>query len=345
MTDFHLLITRWYRQNKRDLPWRNTKNPYFIWLSEIILQQTRVAQGIDYYLKFIKNYPTIHDLSSAKEQEILNDWQGLGYYSRARNLHAAAKQIVEDFEGIFPESHGKIKALKGVGDYTSAAIASFAFNLPYPVVDGNVFRLLSRYFADDTPIDSPAGKKRFTAYANELKHDDEIADFNQAMMEMGAVVCTPKKPNCMFCPLSTSCKANALQTQLNFPVKKKKTKVTKRYLNYLVLNENTYMIRKRTGKGIWQNMFEFPCVETKTESSFEEVSRLAKEVFDFSVQKETISKDKHILSHQTLHVTFWLVSGKAKDEDLIKTDTLENYPIPRVIDRFLENNPNYVKKK
>ena len=345
MTDFHLLITRWYRQNKRDLPWRNTKNPYFIWLSEIILQQTRVVQGTEYYLKFIKNYPTVKDLAQAKEQEILNDWQGLGYYSRARNLHSAAKQIMDKHNGQFPSKYEDIKNLKGVGDYTSAAIASFAFDLPHAVVDGNVFRLLSRYFADDTPIDSSAGKKRFTTYANELKFDSEIGDFNQAIMEMGAIVCAPKKPNCLFCPLATSCKSNELQTQLSYPVKKKKTKVTTRYLNYLVLDEPSYLIKKREGKGIWENMFEFPCIETDSEALPEEIKVKARKKFDLSVSETPIVKDKHILSHQKLLVTFWLVSGNPKDKNLIRVDNLENYPIPRVIDRFLENHTFFVKKK
>lgn len=345
MISFHLRIVEWYRQNKRNLPWRDTKNPYFIWLSEIILQQTRVAQGIKYYKKFVKNYPTVKDLADADEQEILNNWQGLGYYSRARNLHTAAKQIITEHNGIFPTTYENIKKLKGVGDYTSAAIASFAFDLPYPVVDGNVFRLLSRYFADDTPIDTPAGKRQFTAYANELKFDNEIADFNQAMMEMGALICTPKKPNCLFCPISESCKANQTQKQLNYPVKKKKTKTRTRYFNYLVLDEENYLIKKRTGKGIWQNMFEFPCIEMDKESSYKEIETLALEQFNLRIAKKSITQDKHILSHQTLMVTFWLAAGKINNKDFITTNSLENYPIPRVIDKFLENHPNYTNKK
>lgn len=334
MSDFGRQIIDWYKENKRVLPWRSTKEPYRIWLSEIILQQTRVAQGLAYYERFVKQFPQVEDLAAASEQEVLKLWQGLGYYSRARNLHFAAKQIVEDFGGEFPTSYKEIKSLKGVGDYTAAAIASFAFHLPHPVVDGNVYRLLSRYFNDDIPIDTTQGKKQFQAYADELMLKEEIADFNQAMMEMGAMVCTPKSPTCDVCPLQNSCLARKEGNALDLPVKSKKIKVQDRYLHYIVIEDDTYYLQQRDDKGIWRNMFEFPLLETQKESAT--IQNLAKEK-GFEVKGSPIYETKHVLSHQNLHVKFW--KAKAEKEILdqyIKVGHLEDHAIPRVIDRFLE---------
>lgn len=234
MTDFHRLIVEWYRLNKRDLPWRETQNAYFIWLSEIILQQTRVLQGMNYYLKFISHYPTVHDLANASEQDVLNDWQGLGYYSRARNLHFTAKLISTEMKGVFPSSFNEIKKLKGIGDYTAAAISSFAYNLPQAVVDGNVYRVLSRVFEVHLPIDSTQGKKFFADLAQELISLKEPAIHNQAIMELGAMQCLPVNPICHSCPLNSICLAFSNRTYKELPIKLKKVKVRNRYFHFLI---------------------------------------------------------------------------------------------------------------
>ena len=338
MSDFGRQIISWYEANKRVLPWRSTRQAYRIWLSEIILQQTRVNQGLAYYERFVNAFPKVQDLANASEQEVLKLWQGLGYYSRARNLHFAAKQIVNDFNGVFPSNYKDIKSLKGVGDYTAAAIASFAFQLPHPVVDGNVYRLLSRYFNDDTAIDTGAGKKVFMQYAEELMLESEIDIYNQAIMEMGALVCTPKKPSCEECPLNASCAALKSNEVLELPVKSKKLKVTEKYMHYLVLKDEFYLLQKREDKGIWRNMYEFPLIETK--SAVEGISEKVEEM-GFALNKE-LYETKHLLSHQKLHVKFWSVTQlKEKVSHYIKADSLEEYPIPRVIDRFLEERELY----
>ena len=231
MVDFHLLIGIWYRLNKRELPWRKTNDPYLIWLSEIILQQTRVVQGLSYYLKFTHNYPTVFDLANASEQDVLKDWQGLGYYSRARNLHATAKVIASEYKGVFPKTFLEIKKLKGIGDYTAAAISSFAFNLPHAVVDGNVYRVLSRVFNIDLPIDSIEGKKYFAQLAKELLPNHDAAIHNQAIMEMGAIQCLPTNPLCDSCPLLEKCLSYHLKNTHERPVKVKKTKTRDRFFH------------------------------------------------------------------------------------------------------------------
>jgi A/G-specific adenine glycosylase len=347
MQDFSLLIRLWYRQNSRPLPWRATKDPYFIWLSEIILQQTRVEQGRSYYEKFIKNYPFVEGLAKAEENEVLNLWQGLGYYSRARNLHFAAKQIVDDFKGEFPTTYKGIKSLKGVGDYTAAAIASFAFGLPHAVVDGNVYRVLSRYFADETPIDTSKGQKLFKAYAQELLSEKEPAEHNQAIMELGAMVCKPKNPDCLSCPINESCLAHRNNKMLNYPVKSKKVKVKNRYFNYLVAGDKNFQLEKRSVKGIWQNMYQFPLHESEKELTSEELRKVVKKKYKVVVLDQ-IATYTHVLSHQKIYAIFWSVKGRvdAENEMLsIDIDDVDNYPLPRLIHRFLEeNNPDYGDK-
>ena len=264
MADFHLLISNWYRQNHRDLPWRNTRDPYLIWLSEVILQQTRVDQGLSYYLKFAEHFPEVLDLAEADEQDVLKLWQGLGYYSRARNLHAGAKQIRDQFGGQFPEDFKSIRSLKGIGDYTAAAISSFAFDLPHAVVDGNVYRVLSRYFDINTPIDSGTGKKMFNDLAQSLIEPEEAATHNQAIMELGALVCTPRSPQCHACPLNNSCLALQNGTIEQRPVKTKRGKVKDRYFTYLIFldNDRTFL-QKRVAKDVWQHLFQFPLIESQ----------------------------------------------------------------------------------
>ncbi len=267
MNIFSGTLLDWYAENKRDLPWRNTTDPYLIWISEIILQQTRVAQGYEYFLRFIKRFPDVVSLAAASEDEVMKYWQGLGYYSRARNLHAAAKSM----KGTFPKTYAEVRALKGVGDYTAAAICSFAYDMPYAVVDGNVYRVLSRYFGIDVPIDSTEGKKTFTALADEVLDKSRPADYNQAIMDFGAVQCTPQSPNCLFCPLSGSCRALSEGKVQQLPVKQHRTKTTNRYFNYIYVRMGAYtLIHKRTEDDIWKNLFELPLVETEKDLSEEE---------------------------------------------------------------------------
>lgn len=332
MTDFHLLIADWYRLNFRDLPWRNTKNPYFIWLSEIIMQQTRIEQGTDYYLKFIHAYPTVFDLAKATEEDVLNNWQGLGYYSRARNLHASAHYIVNELNGVFPKTYDEILQLKGVGSYTAAAIASFAYNERKAVVDGNVYRFLSRLYDIATPIDSTQGKKEFQLVADELIQEAVPEIHNQAMMEIGAVVCSPN-PKCEDCPVHVHCLALKNKTINLRPVKTKKTKVRDRFFHYLVYSfDNKTVINQRKEKDIWQNMYEFPLIETTT---IDLPSSIENQV-QFSSEPQ-----KHILSHQRIFARFHHMKGKPEKEEkeflIIQESDIQEYPLPRIIDRYLEN--------
>ena len=344
MNDFNLLIIKWYRQNKRNLPWRLTKDPYMIWLSEIILQQTKVDQGLNYYLKFCTNYPTIQDLAKADEQQVLSDWQGLGYYSRARNLHATAKEIVSKYAGTFPSTYETILTLKGIGSYTAAAISSFAFDLPHAVVDGNVYRVLSRLFDIDLPIDSSEGIKEFKILANELLNKVHPAEHNQAIMEFGALQCTHANPSCDTCPFALKCLARKNGAIQQRPVKKGKTKVRNRYLHFLHIEaDGQIVITQRTEKDIWQNMYQFPLIE---KNSAEELSVIQEEIeHTYNIKiTDVIPNIKHILSHQHLYTTFWktktipekLRSNKAYL--IIPKEALISYPIPRVIDRYLEGN-------
>lgn len=340
MTEIQSVIIKWYQENKRDLPWRRTKNPYFIWLSEVILQQTRVVQGMSYYEKFVEKYPKIEDLASANEQEVLSTWQGLGYYSRARNLHATAKYITAQYKGIFPTNYTQILKLKGVGEYTAAAIASFAFDRPYAVVDGNVFRVLSRVFNIDTPIDSTEGRKQFSYLANELMDKNQPALFNQAIMEFGALQCVPGTPNCEICPLHLFCEANKTKNVSILPIKKGKTKVRNRYFLYslkLDATKETVLLRQKTEPDIWQNMYEFPKIE------FDSLEKMNDFCFSHKDKIKIITPlQKHILSHQHLYVQFVNCSNSAyfNDKDLqeIAISELGSYPLPRLIDRFLEQN-------
>jgi A/G-specific adenine glycosylase len=285
-------IISWYQANPRDLPWRGIGDPYRIWLSEVILQQTRVAQGLPYYYAFVNAYPTVTDLAQAPEEEVLRLWQGLGYYSRARNLHACAKFIANELSGIFPSSYDELIKLKGVGSYTAAAIASFAFGEVKAVVDGNVFRVLARYFGIDTDIASSGGKKEFEKLANELIPADHPAEFNQAMMDFGARLCTPKNPDCSNCPVQTSCFAFKNNLQSELPVKINKTKVKERDLHYLVIRCGEKWVWRKRGHGdIWTGLHDFPELANSNPD------------LDFPIQK--VPKDyRHILSHQRLSAQF-----------------------------------------
>jgi A/G-specific adenine glycosylase len=340
--NFSNLLTTWYLQNKRDLPWRKTTDPYHIWLSEIMLQQTRVAQGLPYYLSFTKAFPTVFDLANAHEEEVLKLWQGLGYYSRARNLHNTAKYVANELNGRFPNNYKSLLSLKGVGEYTAAAIASFSYNEVAPVVDGNVYRVLSRYFGIATDISSPKAKKEFTALAFELIDKQQPAAFNQAIMEFGALQCVPKNPNCDICPLNTSCWALANKKVALLPVKEKKTKVTHRYFNYLLVidPQQKTIVHKRTQKGIWHNLYEFPVIETEKLESIQTISELIQAQFPetekmIQLESETVL---HKLSHQHLHIHFWKIHTKTNHKNGLSYNEILNLPVPIVIHNFIERN-------
>ncbi len=291
-------ILRWYRDNPRDLPWRDTKDPYIIWLSEIILQQTRVAQGMPYFYKFSEAYPTVKDLALAPEEEVLRLWQGLGYYSRARNLHFCAKQIWFELDGVFPDKYAELIKLKGVGSYTASAISSFAYGEAQAVVDGNVFRVLARVFGIETDIASSKAKKEFEALANQLIPKDNPGEFNQAMMDFGSRQCTPKKPNCLFCPVQESCFAFQNNMVNELPVKIKKTKVRERDIHYAVVKCGSEWVWKQRQEGdIWAGLYDFPSLED--ESLLRALPESGNRV-EIPPQKEY----KHLLSHQKLMVKF-----------------------------------------
>lgn len=337
-------LIAWYKKNRRDLPWRNITDPYKIWLSEIILQQTQVVQGLNYYIKFTETFPTVVDLANAPEDQVMRLWQGLGYYSRARNLHAAAKTIKLNHKGKFPSTYESIKELKGVGDYTAAAVASFAFNLPYAVVDGNVYRVLSRLFNIDTPINSTQGKKDFQLLANELLNHKQPGLHNSAMMEFGALWCKPQNPKCEDCPLQAQCIAFQNKTVAALPVKDKKIKIKNRYLNYFVFNyKNNVYIQKRTEKDIWQNLYEFYLIETDVPTDAKLLLK-DKNLKTFTQKLEVLSvtsTKKHVLSHQHLYATFYEINIKepitSKQLIKIKRENLDDFGLPQLINKYLKS--------
>lgn len=343
--EFSNSLIHWYLQNKRDLPWRNTTNPYLIWLSEIMLQQTRVAQGLPYFLAFTEAFPTVFDLAKADEEQVLKLWQGLGYYSRARNLHATAKYIAMELNGNFPDNYKNLLQLKGVGEYTAAAIASFSYNEPVAVVDGNVFRVLSRYFNIDSDISDGKTKKEFQNLAQEVLPLDNPALFNQAIMEFGALQCVPKNPNCEDCIFSSSCGALQQKRVAKLPVKSKKTKVSNKFFNYLVLKDVTgnFMVKKREGKGIWENLYEFPLIETEElVSELDFMNQLAEmDFFDqkpneiFVLHPQII---QHKLSHQNLYIRFFQLNFDVKLPDSKLLTEIEKLPFPIVIHNFMASN-------
>lgn len=303
-------LLKWYGHQKRELPWRNTQDPYFIWLSEIILQQTRIAQGLPYYIRFTEAFPTVYDLAKASESEVLRLWQGLGYYSRARNLHACAKMIVEEYEGHFPTDYTQLLQLKGVGKYTAAAIASFAFDAPHAVVDGNVFRVLSRVFGIKEDISEAKSFSVFEKKANAIIPKDQPATFNQAIMDFGAIQCTPKKPACALCPFSDNCFAFTHGLIHQLPVKTKKMKIKKRFFSYLVFEHNDqFLLKERGPRDIWQSLNDFPLIETQYELKEEEV--LSQVSRSSSLTLLSISPMiKHVLTHRHIFARFYRLEVK-----------------------------------
>ncbi len=340
---FSNILIKWYLQNKRDMPWRNTTNPYYIWLSEIILQQTRVEQGTAYYLKFVEIFPTVYDLASAKESEVLKLWQGLGYYSRARNLHFSANYIVNELKGQFPSTYNDILKLKGVGDYTASAIASICYDEPTAVVDGNVYRVLSRFFGIDTPINSTKGIKYFKELAQELIDVDNAATHNQAIMEFGARMCKPQNPDCEICPLNDKCIALQQKKIKSLPVKEKKIKIRKRFFNYLVLvsSDEKTILNLREGKGIWQGLYEFPLVESEKTIDKDELreDELFKKIVGntaFELDLYNNQEKIHKLSHQHLYTRFWILKVAENELTTINWKQINSFPVPILIHNFVE---------
>lgn len=340
---FTKAIVEWYKENKRELPWRDSTDPYLIWISEIILQQTRVAQGYDYFLRFIKRFPDVLTLAAAEEDEVMKYWQGLGYYSRARNLHAAAKSM----NGVFPKTYQEVLALKGVGEYTAAAICSFAYGMPYAVVDGNVYRVLSRYFGIDTPIDSTEGKKLFAALADEMLDKKHPAVYNQGIMDFGAIQCTPQSPDCLFCPLAGSCSALSKGLVATLPVKQHKTKTTNRYFNYIYVRAGAYtFINKRTGNDIWKNLFELPLIETPVPLSEEDFLTLPEfralfALGEVPVVRSVCREVKHVLSHRVIYANLYevtLAENLTSFGDFLKirVEDLEQYAISKLVQTLLQ---------
>ena len=344
MPEFDKILIAWYQQNKRNLPWRSNNDPYFVWVSEIILQQTRVDTGTDYFLRFIKTFPDAISLANAEENDVLKLWQGLGYYSRARNMHAAALQIINEYTGGFPSSYVDIRKLKGVGDYTAAAIASISFGLPYPVIDGNVFRVLSRIFGVETAIDTLKGKREFTELASLLIDKENPGQFNEALMEFGALQCTPKNPECPTCPFNDRCIALSKNEISNLPVKLKQTKVRKRYFNYLLVNDgNSFYIEKRVEKDIWHNLYQFPLIETSDTVNLEELISNERFVNLFDPKEIVIGsmgpEIVHLLTHQRLHVKFIDIKSLKVVPQInwikVSLTGINNFPVPKIINDFL----------
>ncbi|WP_212000564.1 A/G-specific adenine glycosylase [Chitinophaga sp. HK235] len=351
MADSRLFFTEklleWNQlSNTRTMPWKGEKDPYRIWLSEIILQQTRVEQGLPYYEKFIKNYPNAKKLAAAPEEEVFRLWQGLGYYARCKNMLAAAREIATTYNGKFPGEYEQIKALKGIGTYTAAAIASFGFQLPYAVLDGNVYRVLSRYFGIETPIDTTAGKKQFGDLAQELLPASQSAAYNQSIMDFGAVVCKPQQPACGTCPLNRKCQARQQQLVDVLPVKSKKLQIKKRYFNHLLveLKDNIY-IRKRTEKDIWQNLHEFILIETSEAAELDELRQQEtfRHLFEnvpFTVVNVS-APVKQQLTHQTIHSRFFTLEVEQPlplpEHLLVSRKKLDNYAFPKTITDFLHS--------
>ena len=349
-------VLKWYEENGRELPWRGTRDPYPIWLSEIILQQTRIEQGRAYWERFMERWPTVGDLAAATEDEVLRLWQGLGYYSRARNLHKAAQQIVG--MGGFPQTLEGIKSLKGVGDYTAAAIGSIAFGLPAAVVDGNVFRVLARHFGIDTPINTTEGKKLFTALAQELLPKDCPADFNQAMMDFGAIQCTPSSPRCLLCPLMESCDALRTGRIAQLPVKQRNLKIQTRHLTYIYIRcQGHTAIHRRQAGDIWQGLWEPYCIEHLNI----EHSALSNEHSALNIEHSTLNIEnltnknvpcsifnvqclkrgvRHVLTHQIILADFYLWECDERptlpdDYIWIREDEIDHYGVPRLVEKLL----------
>lgn len=339
---FSHLLTNWYNPNDRILPWKGIKDPYKIWISEIILQQTRAEQATPYYHNFINRFPTVESLAESSQETVLKEWEGLGYYSRARNLHAAAKQIVSSHGGKLPESYDQLLGLKGIGPYTAAAIASFAFGLAYPVLDGNVFRVLSRYFDIDHPTNESSSRKVFTKFLDTVFDSSQPALFNQAIMDFGATICKPKNPLCLECPLRKSCKAFHLDLINSRPIKKRGKKKRHRHFHYFLIQaKEEFLIKQRIEKDIWQGLYEFPLIEFDQESNEETVITRFSE-FDLRNYTTPVLIDSKVsvLSHQKILSSFWQSrldkKSSVKDWIWVNKKDLRKLAFPKVFDLFFK---------
>jgi A/G-specific adenine glycosylase len=338
-------LVQWYLKNKRDLPWRNTTDAYVIWLSEIILQQTRVEQGMPYFYRFVEKYPNVSSFAAADEGEVLKLWQGLGYYSRGRNMLKTAQLVQEQHNGKFPQFYEQLIKLKGIGEYTAAAIASFSANEAKAVVDGNVYRVLARYFGIYDPINSTIGKKTFQAIANDLLDTQNPALHNQAMMEFGAMLCKPKNPACGICPVHNGCFAFASNATTALPVKLKTVKVRERFLNYfLITDSDTVLMNKRGDKDIWANMYDLPMVETPSLLPIDDLINLPQvtDIFGTDIKiTEEVAVQKHILTHQRLYVRLIKTTSKPiKSEPnwfYSTVENLHNLALPRIVFILIKN--------
>lgn len=341
---FDRILIDWYLKNKRDLPWRTTRDPYPIWLSEIILQQTRVEQGMKYFYHFIEKYPTVFDLAKAHEDEVLRSWQGLGYYSRARNLHKASKMVAQN-NGIFPGSFVELQDLPGVGSYTAAAIASFCYDEAVPVIDGNVFRFLSRYLGIEEPINSSKAKKIFFEAASLLIPKNEPANFNQGMMEMGSLVCKPKNPKCSECPFQISCLAYSSDRIEDLPKKIKKTKVKPLHIDFYVIKKDDALVLKKRGeKGIWAGLYEFPNISTDSPKEIE-MNLMSFLPAEIELEIKKVTTFNHLLSHKSITANFIQLQFNSEIYELkeneiwVANEEIENYGVHRLIEKYLESNP------
>lgn len=349
-------LKQWYKANARDLPWRHTRDAYRIWVSEIILQQTRVAQGYDYYIRFIERFPNVVSLAEAHEDEVMRYWQGLGYYSRARNMHAAARDIVDRFGAAFPSNFQDIRSLKGVGDYTAAAIASFAYDMPYAVVDGNVYRVLSRLFDVDIPIDTPAGKRYFAELAQTLLDCDAPGLYNQALMEFGALQCIPFGSDCEGCPLRDMCAAYATNKVHKLPIKQGKVSIKSRYFNYFVIEcDGMTWLHRRENSDIWRNLYEYPLIETDESADFIELnhSEAYLNLFQGAGQVTFTAPPftcRHVLTHRVIHATFYTVAVEQMPASMlqyrpVKLDEMGQYPVARLTELYWQYMQRYKKDK
>tara|TARA_S200000501_G_scaffold138563_1_gene130969 strand:+ start:902 stop:1963 length:1062 start_codon:yes stop_codon:yes gene_type:complete len=332
-------ILKWYDSNKRDLPWRITKNPYKIWISEIILQQTRMEQGIYYYNRFISKFPNLESLATAEEKDVLIIWQGLGYYSRARNLYYTAKHIFHELNSKFPESYEELIKLKGIGDYTASAIVSICFEKKYPVLDGNVFRIISRIFEIKNPIDLNNSRKVFKKKASELMPNTRYGDYNQGLMDFGSMICKPKKPLCSSCLVSNKCSAFKNELVKFLPVKTTKNKIKILYFDYLVVNNANHMLIEKITDGIWKNLYQFPVKMSSSKKNRSEVVKFFLKKYNLdSLSLRIINSNpiEHKLSHILIKSTFWFTKEKLQIENGLFTTILEDYPMSKLMHKFSE---------
>ena len=339
VSKFSKTLLDWFEENQRCLPWRGETDPYRIWVSEIILQQTRVNQGWDYYLRFVKRFPDVKSLAEAPLKDILHVWQGLGYYSRARNMHTAAQQIMQDHQGIFPRKYLKIRKLKGIGNYTAAAIASIAFKLPYPAVDGNVLRVITRIFGIYDDISQQKTVQNISQLCQELMDNKNPGNFNQALMEFGAIQCTPKNPKCEICPFANNCIAFQKEHQSVLPIKSSKTKIKERVFHYFIfLKDNKTIIEQRTENDIWKNLYQFPLIETEIQCDISVETQCIASLQLGKFQPVFLKEIKHKLTHQHLNILFYVVNDYFPETKgyriAISVEDLKNYPFPVVLSRI-----------